>query len=1201
MRDQPTPLKRWLCLSLMLFLAGMSSLPLPAAEEPADPAQLEFFEARIRPVLIKNCYQCHSTKAKSVKGNLLLDSRTGTRKGGDSGPALVAGKPADSLLLDALKYEGLEMPPKGKLSGKIIADFETWIRQGAVDPRDGQAVVARPQIDFEKAKRFWSFQTPRTTAVPKIQSPWIRNEIDGFILAKLHRQQLTPNSPASRRVLIRRASLDLTGLPPTIEEVNRFLADEAPEAFATVVDRLLSSTAYGERWGRHWLDVARYGEDQAHTFKARKYPRGYFYRDWVVKSLNADLPYDKFLFQQLAADLSPGDDQHENLPALGFFALGPVYYAENVEKAKAIADEWDDRIDTLTRGVLGLTVSCARCHDHKYDPITMEDYYGLAGIFASTQYQERPIANPQLVQQKKDAEQAVKDHQLAIDRFLVTASRELRPALAERIPDYFAASWQFLNKRKTQKDQKKLYVQIAKDLKVSPTLLRRWVSFLATNDAKTRQRHPALTAWYAWLQAQDDSKDLSGDPEAAKKVADFSAKYLETVMASLPRRQELLAGYGESVDFIKASDRAKTRPGVIPLGNLFDDTKVVPLASAISTDKYKASATTSSRGVVRIVQGWGAETTLAPDITFRFTQLGSDTLKHGLICNDSWGDGGIRTRGKRISPTSGRVEQGIGMHANALITFDLDEIRRAGLMPQDQAFRFKVTRAGINDDIVGSKEASSHMAVIVSRPHKKKEVLDAILSVHVNGKSMETDFDDFTYYISSPIPPPVLADGKFHAYDLAVPAEARYLTLVTTAAGHPDDNPISCDHNVFSGVRLEMDPLPASDTPVASKDTTNSTTADDLVAAHLLSRLFYDEGLLALPPAEAKSQLQGPAAEQYKALEATQQQMKKAVVAITIPLAHALRDAKSQDIKIYLQGDPAKQAAVAPRGMPAIFTDGHKSPFNSKGSGRLELARALTSANNPLTARVMVNRVWAGHFGRGLVSTTSNFGKLGARPSHPALLDYLAHRFTVNGWSLKRLHRHIMLSATYQQSSEFRQEASQIDGDNQWLWRMNRRRLDIEAWRDSMLFASGELDTTLGGPSLQLGDQKNKRRTIYGFVSRHRLDELLRLFDFPDPNITSATRAVTTVPLQQLFVLNSDFMAQRARALAARIEKEASQDLDLRLAYAFELLYQRPATPADIALGKTFLESSDAEKSKLTPWQQYVLALLAANEFMYVD
>ncbi|MFP6603192.1 MAG: DUF1549 domain-containing protein, partial [Pirellulaceae bacterium] len=365
MRDRPAHFKRWLCLSLILLLAATGNLPLQSAEEPPDPAQLDFFEARIRPVLIKHCYQCHSTKAKSVKGKLLLDSRAGTRKGGDSGPALVAGKPADSLLLDALKYEGLEMPPKGKLSPQIIADFETWIRQGAVDPRDGQAVVARPQIDFEEAKLFWSFQAPRTTTAPKIQSPWIKNEIDRFVLKKLHLNQLTPNPPASRRVLIRRTSLDLTGLPPTIEEVNSFLADESPEAFGKVVDRLLDSTAYGERWGRHWLDVARYGEDQAHTFKARKYPRGYFYRDWVVKSLNADLPYDEFLFQQLAADLAPGKDQHEHLPALGFFALGPVYYAENVEKAKAIADEWDDRIDTLTRGVLGLTVSCARCHDHK--------------------------------------------------------------------------------------------------------------------------------------------------------------------------------------------------------------------------------------------------------------------------------------------------------------------------------------------------------------------------------------------------------------------------------------------------------------------------------------------------------------------------------------------------------------------------------------------------------------------------------------------------------------------------------------------------------------------------------------------------------------------------------------------------------------------------------------------------------------------
>jgi len=1176
-------------------------MPLFAGDTELDRAQVNFFESRIRPVLVQHCYQCHSTKSKSVKGNLLLDTRAGSRKGGDSGPAVVPGKPAESILLDALKYDGLEMPPKEKLNQKIIADFETWIQNGAIDPRDGTAVITKPSIDFEKAARFWSFQPPRKIAPPQLESAWIQNDIDRFILKRLHAQGLTPNARAARRALIRRASLDLTGLPPTIAQLDAFLDDSSPQAFPRLIDRLLNSTAYGERWGRHWLDVARYGEDQAHTFKARKYPRGYYYRDWVVKSLNEDLPYNDFLFQQLAADLAPGSQQHTNLPALGFFALGPVYYAENVEKAKAVADEWDDRIDTLTRGVLGLTVSCARCHDHKYDPITMEDYYGLAGIFASTEYQERPIVGPATVEQKKRADNSIREHQLAIDRFLINASRNLRPTLVDHIPAYFRATWAFVNKQHIQKDTKKLYAEVAKKHQVSEVLLRRWVAFLSTQNATLRKNHPALHDWHQWFADRLTDRDLSEDKEALAVVATLSNRYLDTVKAQLPQRIELLSRYGENIDFTKATDRADIQPGVIPLGNLFDDIKTVPLGAALATDKYKAAASLENPGVVRTAHGWGSDTSLAEDIKFRFSQLGSDTRKHGLISNDSWGDGGIRTLGKGISPSSARQEQGIGMHANALITFDLHEIRRAGLLSPDQALRFKVTRAGLNDDISGSKEASAHMAVIFSRPHRKKEVLDAILSVHVNGRPVETDFDDFTYYISSAIPSPILANGTFHSYDLPVPAHARYLTLVTTGAGTPDSNSINSDHTVFSGARLELDPLPTDRTATRSQQKLATTSSADRTAAHLLSRLFYEEGLLALPPKEATPLLLEEDAAQLKKLNTIQVELKKKSAAISIPLAHALREGKPHDIKIYLQGDPTKQAAVAPRSMPAIFTGGNKTPFNSSGSGRLELAKALIARDNPLTARVMVNRVWAAHFGEGLVRTTSNFGNLGSLPSHPDLLDHLTRHFTENNWSLKTLHRYIMLSATYQQSSDYRADQAQIDGNNRWLWRMNRRRLDIEAWRDSMLHVSGELDATLGGPSQQLSDKNNKRRTIYGFVSRHRLDELLRLFDFPDPNITSATRAVTTVPLQQLFVLNSEFMAQRAKALAARIESEASQDIGIRVNYAFQLLYQRTATPDEITIAKQFLGSADEAKTNLTALEQYLLALLAANEFMYVD
>ncbi|MCH8830098.1 MAG: DUF1549 domain-containing protein, partial [Planctomycetes bacterium] len=406
---------------LLSGVAAVAAVTVPmhvafASDRPTA-QQLEFFEKKIRPVLIAHCYKCHSSKAKKVKGALLLDTRAGLRKGGDSGSIVQPGNPKKSLLIRALNYDGTEMPPSGKLPQRVIADFEAWVRMGAPDPRDGPATVAKKTaVDYRLGLKFWAFQPPKNPPLPSVKDTvWPQRDLDRFVLARLQRASLKPSPPAEKQVLIRRAYFDLIGLPPTAQEVAAFLQDDSADAFVRVVDRLLKSPHYGERWGRRWLDVARFGEDQAHTFKARRYPRGYLYRDWVVKALNDDMPYNRFVMEQIAGDLLPGPKKHERLAALGFFALGPVYYQDNGEKAIALADEWDDRIDTLTRGLLGLTVSCARCHDHKFDPISMQDYYGLAGIFSSSQYQERPIASAEAVLKKQRADQAVKQQQLKID------------------------------------------------------------------------------------------------------------------------------------------------------------------------------------------------------------------------------------------------------------------------------------------------------------------------------------------------------------------------------------------------------------------------------------------------------------------------------------------------------------------------------------------------------------------------------------------------------------------------------------------------------------------------------------------------------------------------------------------------------------------------------------------------------------------
>ncbi|HEV3261961.1 MAG TPA: DUF1549 and DUF1553 domain-containing protein [Gemmataceae bacterium] len=634
-----------------------------------------------------------------------------------------------------------------------------------------------------KDREFWSFRPIGDPPPPKVRNTsWPKTSIDYFVLAGLEANSLQPVGPADRRTLIRRATLDLIGLPPTPEEVVAFLNDDRPDAFARVVDRLLASPNYGERWARHWLDVARYGEDQAHTFEARKYPAGYRYRDWLVRALNEDMRYDRFILEQIAGDLLDGPGRQERLAALGFFALGPVYYGDRKK-----FDQLDDRIDTLTRGFLGLTVACARCHDHKFDPIPTRDYYALAGVFAGTEYTDAPLA----------------------PRAIVEAYRRARAAVGAQ----------------------------------------------------------------------------------RKKIDQF-------VRAETTRQAK--AG-GE-----KAGGKLKKRPE------------------------------------------------------------------------------------ERQSPK-----------ANAQLA----------------ALRVELAR------------------------------------------------------LQKQVPP-------------------RY------------------------------------------------------------------------------------------------------------PVIHSLTEAAHPgNLRVCIRGNPAKLGALVPRHFLSVL--GPEKPF-TRGSGRLELARAIASQDNPLTARVMVNRIWQHHFGKGLVRTPSNFGALGERPTHPQLLDHLAARFIASSWSVKAVHRLIMLSATYQMGSQATGPGAGKDPENRLLWHMNRRRLEVEAWRDGMLAVAGQLDRRMGGPSVDLDAPANRRRTLYAAVSRHDLNGLLRLFDFPDPNITSAERTTTVVPLQQLFVLNSRFMARNAKALAARLLADPEKDDAARIRRAFVLVFGRPATEQELRLGLDYLHAPEPA-GVLSWWEQYAQVLLGTDEFLYVD
>jgi hypothetical protein len=873
-----------------------------------DADKIAFFEAKIRPVLVENCLKCHGETKHNAK--LRLDSKAALLKGGVSGPAIVPGKAKDSLLIKAIRHVDpeLKMPAKEKkLPEAVIVDFEKWIDMGAPDPRDrvpkqslGTRQAEASSIDWKAARQFWSIQPLKKTELPQVQnSIWAKTPIDRFILARLEREKLQPVRAATKRELIRRASFDLTGLPPTPYEVEAFLKDDAPNAFEKVIDRLLQSPHYGERWGRYWLDVARYAEDQAHTFAVVPNTNAWRYRDWVIAALNEDMPYDRFVKLQIAADLIEMDDagRIKNLPALGFFGLGAQYY-KNTDAAKAAADELDDRVDTLTRGFLGLTVSCARCHDHKFDPIPQQDYYSLAGIFSSCKISNVQLASQDLLDKVQKHQDLIRKVDGDVKAFVRAEKTELAERFQNDVARYLLSTWRYQIQKKTQ------------------------------------------PAWSINQQAKKDN--------------------VETYYLT------------RCVEYLK-----------------------------------KPPAAT------------------------------------GLI------------NFKRLTPED-----------------------------EDKAVAFAV-----------------------SFERKAQEVI---------------------------------------------------------------------------ALRDKKQPL-------------------DKTQSDILTGFFGDAGVFAPTDTELKTKLSVEKSKRWEEMKAQLAKVQKEDISKTLPIAHGLAETTPANLKVFLRGNPAKLGEEAPRRFLRILAGDEPKPF-TQGSGRLELADALASKDNPLTARVMVNRVWQYHFGRPIVGTPSNFGQLGDRPTHPELLDYLACRFMETGWSMKKLHREIMLSAVYQLSSDQNEKNFAIDGDNRWLWRMNRRRLDVESWRDAMLAVSGKLDARLGGPTTNLAAVDNNRRTVYAKISRHDLNYVLRLFDFPDANITSERRNETTVPQQQLFVLNSPFVIETAKALAARVQKEASSDAE-RVQRAFTLTYGRPASAEETRIFVSFLQGQDTEPmaNRLTRWERVAQILIGSNEFMYVD
>ena len=912
------------------LLPGLLLASCAAAQTGTAP---EFFESKVRPILATNCYACHTN---SQLGGLRLDSRAAMLKGGQTGPSLVPGDPDKSLLIQAVRQTGeLKMPKGGKLKKEEVEALVEWVRAGAVWPESppvvapkGGGYVIRPE-----QRAFWSFQPIKDPGVPAVHdASWPKTDIDRFILARLEKEGLTPAKFADRRTLLRRVTFDLTGLPPTLEETEAFQKDTAPDAFAKVVDRLLASPQYGERWGRMWLDVARYGEDDYRSLDPMRrgynpYACAYLYRDWVIKAFNDDLPYDLFVKAQLAADSMEEKIRVKMLPALGFLGLGPWFY-DNGAVEITRADERHDRVDVISRGFLGLTVGCARCHDHKYDPIPTKDYYAMAGVFANTIYYEYPLAPKGVVDEYKTQEKQIENKEKLLEEFLDKESQQLAESLALQASRYMQAAWKVLGEPKEEA------FWVVQDQKLDYDLLERWLKFLV----KPPKFYPYLTKWQEMIKR-------GGSAEEAKTLGDeFQALLLDVMFEQKELKEE-----NEII-------RAKALPGT----------------------KKKERA-----------------------------KLPSDFVTNDDFC------------------------PGCGLELKAL------------------------------------------------PPEKAKFWID------VFEYDLQEGFDPAQVFDLPHIRPGLL---KFEGWGL--------------------ERQLSAERRGY------IDAL----------------------------RTDIEGRKKALP-------------EKY-------------------PYVHGARDAeKPVNLKVSVRGNPFNLGDEVPRGFLSVLGENGPVPFTN-GSGRAELAEAILK--QPISTRVIVNRIWKAHFVTGLVDSPSNFGMTGERPTNPELLEYLAHYFVANGQSIKKLHRQILLSSVYQLSNEYSQANFEKDSGNRLYWRANRRRMDAEQIRDSLLFVSGALDSKMYGPSAPLTPAYN-RRTVYGKVSRYRLDEYLQLFDFPPPNMSAEKRFTTNVPLQRLFFMNSDFAGQQAELLARRVASEPDSAARIRKAYGIVL--GRAPTAEELNDGLEYL--------KREPMQEY--------------
>lgn len=929
-----------------------------------------FFETKIRPVLVEHCYECHGSNPDALKGGLRIDFAGGLLKGGDSGPAIIQGKPEESLLLEALKYEGLEMPPSGKLPEQVIADFETWVREGASDPRIEKPAgggVAPTPVDLVKGREFWAFRALSHPQPPLVgQSSWPKHDIDRFILNRLEQAGIEPNLDASRGDLIRRLSFDLVGLPPLPQDLEKYLNSNEVDWLDQYASQLIDSPQFGEHWARHWLDVARYADSNGGDFNAT-FHNAWRYRNYVIDSFNLDRSLPDFVVHQIAGDLLPAasdSQREEQLVATAFLMLGTKMLSER-DKAKLQMDVVDEQINTLGKAFLGMTLGCARCHDHKFDPIPMADYYALAGILKSTQ----------------------------------TLDGEIQK---------YVSNW-------------------------------------------VRQPLPIMV-----------------------------------------EHAEQLASHQEAVTALKAEVKSA-------------EEKVNALKSNDQTNQILSQGVVVDDADAEIVGMWKSST------------ISKEYVGQGYIHDDQ------QDRGQKSVTFRTR-----------LLKSGEYEVRLAFPGTNGRATNVPVT--------VTHSEGEAALVVDQSKPGPIAKLLTPV--------------------------------GRFH-FD-----NERDAVVVIRNEGA--NGYVIADAVQF----VPVETLAAAESPKESEEKLAETAAAEKQLDELKKELATLEKNAPLPA----------------------------------PMALAVKEAQEMgDCQVCVRGEVHNLGKPVPRGALSVVDALDPLEISDHESGRLALAEWVASPDNPLTARVFVNRIWQHLLGEGIVATVDNFGRLGDRPSHPELLDYLTSEYVAHGFSTKWLVRAIVNSRTYQLSSQIDEGKWETDPGNRLLWRAHRKRLSAEQMRDAMLQAANRLDRAIGeNPVGNLGtlvtqnqandkgyqQEQSNLRTVYLPIVRNELPTLMRVFDFADPDLVTGRRPETNVPAQALWLLNGPLVEDISKQITQRLlQEKKAEPIEQQVRQLFVWVIGRPATEDEVQLIEEALHDVKVEDEAALEegWTDVVHALIASSMFRLLD